>query len=233
MDGLEQIQTENPSDSKYFRALLAGIKEMAIQVNTHDSMKVKAKKNQDILLDPPLPKKQKTDFPKKQKTDQSKQLKKEAVVPPVTTQNKFQVLSNLEDGENTTASTSSEQNVADMDISDPTEATVNSEQIPNVPRTKKGPRPPPVTVIVHSNLLGMNRELKKIIQGDLKFVSTQEGLRYYTYSVEDHRKLKDFFANKNLQYYTLQLKSELPLRVMLKKAAQMYRPGGDPVGTSI
>ena len=62
LDGLEQIQTETPSDNKYFRALSAGIKEMAIQVNTscfvtHDSMKVKAKKNQDILLDPPLPKK--------------------------------------------------------------------------------------------------------------------------------------------------------------------------------
>ena len=53
-------------------------------------------------------------------------MKKEAVVPPVTTHNKFQVLSNLEDGGNTTASTSSQQNEAHMDISDPTEATVNS-----------------------------------------------------------------------------------------------------------
>ena len=62
MDGLEQIEAENKNDSTYFRALLAGIKEMSILVNTscfvtHDSMNVKAKKDQDFITDPPLPKK--------------------------------------------------------------------------------------------------------------------------------------------------------------------------------
>ena len=69
-------------------------------------------------------------------------------MPLVPTQNKFQVLTNLEDGGSATASTSSQQNEADMDISDPPDTIVNGEQVqnvpnaPNVPRTKKGPRPP-------------------------------------------------------------------------------------------
>ena len=64
MDGLKQIERENPSDDKYFRALLKGIKEMAIEVNTacfvtHDSV---TKENQHILYDPPLPSPSSCDF---------------------------------------------------------------------------------------------------------------------------------------------------------------------------
>ena len=35
--------------------------------------------------------------------------------------------------------------------------------------------------------------------------------------VEDHRQLKAYFDAKNKQYYSFQLQSELPLRVMLKR----------------
>ena len=113
-------------------------------------MEVRPKDKQDISLAPPLP--------KTQRKDQSRQLKKQAVVPSVTVQNKFHVLTNPED---TTASTSknlNQQTEAEMDINDPTEATVNREQTPNVGPTKKGAQPPPVTVIGHSNLFAMNRD---------------------------------------------------------------------------
>ena len=44
-------------------------------------------------------------------------------------------------------------------------------------------------------------------------------------TVEDHHQLKAYFDAKNRQYYSFQLKSELPLRVMLKRLPKSTAAG--------
>ena len=48
-------------------------------------------------------------------------------------------------------------------------------------------------------------------------VNTREGLRYYTTSVEDHRIVRKFFESQKKEFYTHAIKSELPLKVLLKR----------------
>ena len=91
---------------------------------------------------------------------------------------------------------------SEMEISDPSAATVNEPTNSERPKVKRDPRPPPVTVLGHYNLFKTNRELKSILKGDFKVVNTAESLRYYTTSVEDHRNLRGYFdiQKKNILF---------------------------------
>ena len=157
----------------------------------------------------------------------TRQLQKEVAVPTVSIQNKFSILSNITETDETAASTSRDHAVTSecvMDTNDSADTavnmSVNAEQVPK----KKEPRPPPVTVLGHENLFQTNKELKTKLKKEFKVVNTREGLRYYTATEEDHRTLKEYFDGENRQYYSFQLRSELPLRVMLKRLPKSTDP---------
>ena len=135
-------------------------------------------------------------------------------------QNKFEILSKLTETDAAAASPSTSAAVSSenlMDTSDYPVATVNESVVTERPVQEKEPRPPPVTLLGHDNLFQINRELKRILKEDMEVVNTREGLRYYTPTVEDHRQLKAYFDAKSKQYYSFPLRTELPLRVMLKR----------------
>ena len=74
-----------------------------------------------------------------------------------------------------------------------------------------------MAVLGHDNLFQTNEELKTKLKNEFTVVNTMEDLRYYTTSMEDYRTLGAYFDEKNRQYYSFQLRSELPLRLMLKR----------------
>ena len=106
-----------------------------------------------------------------------------------------------------------------MDAVDSDETTVTART-----ETKKEPRPPPITVLGHSNLFLKNKEIKSMIKGDMKVVNTKDGLRYYLSSVEDFHVVKKHLEIQKQEFFTFQVKSELPLRVILKRLPSSVDP---------
>ena len=209
LDDLDTIREENIGDEVYFPALLTGLKIITMEINT--ACFVIGDYEHENVGNVPAKRKRVESKPARAQT-------KKTVSPAVPTQNKFQVLANLDETDGATASTSPNVPIIpsdSMDTTDPTEATVNGATERTSP--KKEPRPPPITILGHDNLFQISKELKKIIKNELKVVNTQEGLRYYTSTAEDHRLLTEFFKHHNRQYYTFQLRSDMPLRVMLKR----------------
>ena len=70
----------------------------------------------------------------------------------------------------------------------------------------------------------INKEPKTQLEGDLKVVNTVERLRYYSTTNEDYGKIKQYFDSINRQYYTFQLKRDLPLRVIIKRLPKETDP---------
>ena len=147
-------------------------------------------------------------------------LEEEAGIPAVETSNRFQILAEAEpevvpssSGVRPASSNKPEKviQVSHMDTSETVVPTATNRSV-----AKKSPRPPPITVMGHEAIFKTNKELKAIISGDLKGVNTRDGMRYYTTSVEYYKKVRNYFDQKKKQYFTHQIKSELPLRVVIK-----------------
>ena len=133
----------------------------------------------------------------------------------VETKNKYEVLSGLPSTEETVTSyqpVTSVPHVSVMETNDPPESAATERTV-----KKKEPRPPPITVLGHDNICQNNKVIKSLLKGDLKVVNTREGLKYHVTSMEDHRALIEHLKSQGKQYYTYQLRSDLPLRVMIKR----------------
>ena len=221
LDELENIRELHTGDKNYFPALLNGMKSVAIEVNTacfvtfNDNIKVKSKNQiphaaDESQLSNELP-------AKRQKISKHvKTARAEMVVPSIETSNKFEVLTEMDSMEETTISPSTvnsnpEVSNLNMDTSEK-ETTVTERTV-----VRKEPKPPPITVLNRDNFFKQNKEIKALLKGELKVINTSQGLRYYTTSVEDFRTLKQYFESKNNEYFTFQLRSDLPLRVVLKR----------------
>ena len=169
-----------------------------------------------MLQIPKISESQDQDNPAKRKKSEGnsgKKPKRELIASPVVTKNKFQVLANNSETEEATASqnqVTGESQCSEMDAVDSNATTVTARTV-----TKKEPRPPPITVLGHDNLFLKNKEIKALIKGDMKIVNTKEGFRYYLSSVEDFRTDKTHLEAKKQEFFTFQIRSELPLRVIL------------------
>ena len=219
-DELERLLREYTDDESYFTGLLKCLKTIASEVHTacfvtHNSdYKITKKSASQANKNT---KEQISNIPtKKQKTSSSvNPLKKEVVVSSVETKNKYEVLSGLPSAEEVVTSYQPVPSVPTMSVME----TNETPEITVTERTvkKKEPRPPPITVLGHDNICQNNKVIKSILKGDLKVVNTREGLKYHVTSVEDHRILTEHLKSQNKQYYTYQLRSDLPLRVMIKR----------------
>ena len=159
---------------------------------------------------------------KRRKTDTVQvRLEEEAEIPAVETRNRFQVLAEAEPEAVPSSSdvrpASSKKpekviQVSDVDTSETVVPTATNRSV-----AKKSPRPPPITVMGHEAIFKTNKELKALISGDLKAVNTKDGMRYYTNTEDDYKKVRNYFDQKKKQYFTHQIKSELPLRVVIKR----------------
>ena len=155
--------------------------------------------------------------PKKRKVSGAPRVRRRevAVSNPIPLNNKFEVLATIEHNPETATSSQTvthELPELDMETNDPTGTPVADRTVP-----KKEPRPPPITLIGHENLIQLTKVIKPILSGDLKVITTNEGFRFYTQTISDHRALKTYFEQQKKQYFTYQLRSEMPLRVMLRK----------------
>ena len=158
---------------------------------------------------------------KKSEGNSDKKPKRELVAYPVLMKNKFQVIANTETEEATTSQNqvTDESQCSEMDAVDSDETTVTTRTV-----TKKEPRPPPITVLGHDNLFLKNKEIIALIKGEMKVVNTKDGLRYYLSSVEDFRIVKKHLETEKQQFFTFQIRSELPLRVVLKRLPSSADP---------
>ena len=219
-DELERLLRDYQDDESYFTGLLKCLKEIASEVHTaclvtHNTDYKMSKK--PISQANKKTKTQISDIPaKKLKTTSSvNTLKKEVIVSSVETKNKYEVLSGLPSTEETVTSyqpVTSVPHVSVMETNDPPESAATERTV-----KKKEPRPPPITVLGHDNICQSNKVIKSLLKGDLKVVNTREGLKYHVTSMEDHRALIEHLKSQGKQYYTYQLRSDLPLRVMIKR----------------
>ena len=209
LDCIDLTRKNSKTDEEYLHKLLGTLEEIAMQVQTACFVTHSGK--QDFTVGS-----------KRRKTDTVQvRMEEEAGIPAVETRNRFQALA--EAGSETVPSPSAVRpassrkpekvtQMSDMDTSDTVVPTATNRSV-----AKKSPRPPPITVMGHEAIFKTNKELKAIISGDLKVVNTKDGMRYYTNSEEDYKKVRNFFDQKKKQYFTHQIKSELPLRVVIKR----------------
>ena len=138
------------------------------------------------------------------------------------TTNKFQVLANNSEEEETTASQSQvteDSQCLEMDAVDSDATNVTARTV-----KKKEPRPPPITVLGHDNLFRKNKEIKSLIKGEMKVVNSKEGFRYYFSTVEDYRIVHQHLKDQKQEFFTFQIRSELPLKVILKRLPSSTDP---------
>ena len=227
------MQQNAKSLPEYLTNLMAYLEEAAMEVHTacfitHRS-KIKLSQNsekQNIPKPLEIVNEAETEIEtatgaKKRKTSGTRgALKGDANVSPLTIQNRFQILNNDEETPGPSSSGDTIASHTKMSKVKPVsnmETNQSEEAAASVRTNKKEPRPPPITVLGHSNVFKTNKEIKSQIKGELKVVNTREGLRYYTTSVEDHRIVKKFFESQKKEFYTHAIKSELPLKVVLKR----------------
>lgn len=115
--------------------------------------------------------------------------------PPVSTSNSFQALE-----------------------TDPaTEQATPMEAATQPQSASQPPKPPPVTVPSLPRPLHFNKDLRSRLQADFKTVSTRDGIKIYTTTVDDFRTLKAILTEEKVEYFTYQLRQERPLRVMIRR----------------
>ena len=201
LDELDFIRQNNIGDENYFPALLRSMKKIAIDMNTacfvtfQDDNETPAKRKKFSKFSKPI-----------------KTTREETVVPSIPTANKFQILQQSVEMEDATVSpsiTEPQRSNLTMDTSETT--------VPERTAVNKEPRPPPITIVNKVNVFQQNKEFKTFLKGDFKVVNTREGLRYYTTTSDDFRALKNHLEEKKIQHFSFQLKSDLPLRVVLKR----------------
>ena len=216
LDVLDKCKQNAKSLPEYLTKLMAYLEEAAMEVHTacfitHRS-KPKIPHNSEIQINPkPLEIDSDTEIEtatgaKKRKTSRTwETLKGDANVSPVTLQNRFQNLTNDETPDPSSGDTVASQSkmskvkpVSNMETNQSEEAAIPVRTV------RKEPRPPPITVLGHSNVFKINKEIKSLIKGDLKVVNTREGLSYYTTSVEDHRIVKKFFSDQTKNFIHIQ-----------------------------
>ena len=245
LDEFSRLEDTYPDDEPYFVNLFQSIKEMSTLVHnifvspsnnstnfpplrTKPTSKPSVLK-QPVLQLPKLTESQDKDNPAKRKKSEEnsgKKPKREAAASSFETKNKFQVLADISDTEEATASQSQvtqDSQCLEMDAVD-SNAPTETARTATKSVTKKEPRPPPITVLGHDNLFLKNKEIKGLIKGEMKVVNTKEGFRYYFSSVEDYKIVKQHLKDQNQEFFTFQIRSELPLRVILKRLPSSMDP---------
>ena len=242
LDEFTRLENTYTKDEEYYVNFLKSIKDISSHVHNtcvtsgNSNFKFPPVQNQSsnrasvlkkpVLQLPKASETQEQDNPAKRKKSEGnsgKKPKRELVDFPVLTQNKFQVLSNIdtEEATNSQSQVTDDSQCSEMDAVDSSETTVPARTV-----TKKEPRPPPITVLGHANMFLKNKEIKSMIQGDMKVVNTKEGLRYYLSSVDDFRTVKKHLETQKQEFFTYQIRSELPLRVILKRLPSRADPEG-------
>lgn len=134
----------------------------------------------------------------------------------IPTNNKFQILS-------TASSTDSQSIITEVNSNAhiTTTTTAITSPVPstsNAPSQAKSKKPPPIVLTTKlPNFFADNQRFRAHLQGNLKIVYSNEGIKYLCDSEKDFNKLIDIFKYNKYEYYSYSSEKDRPIRVVIRK----------------
>jgi hypothetical protein len=76
-------------------------------------------------------------------------------------------------------------------------------------------RPPPIVLTSATNLIQLQKQLKRVAKQLFEFHGTRNGTRVITKDMVDYKSVKAHFESNNLSYYTFYPESKRPIKAVI------------------
>jgi hypothetical protein len=100
------------------------------------------------------------------------------------------------------------------------ESTQKPDGEPQQESSSKSGRPPPIVLTSTTNLIQLQRQIKRFVTGSFEFRSIRGGTRIVTKEMADFSAIKTYLEKSKLSYFTFPPESEKPIKAVIRHLPQ-------------